>query len=44
MLLADLGILLLLGRIAALVFGGDVQRDTVGRDKSTLALPHLCIV
>ena len=36
MLLADLGILLFLGRIAALVFGGDVQRDTVGRAKSTL--------
>jgi hypothetical protein len=36
MLLADLGILLLLGRIAALVFGANVQRDTVGHYKSTL--------
>jgi len=36
MLLADLGILLLLGRIGALVFGSEVHRDTVRRYKSTL--------
>lgn len=40
MLLADLGILLLLGRIAALVFDSDVQGDTLGRAKSTL----LCLI
>jgi hypothetical protein len=40
MLLADLGILLLLGRIAVLVSGNEVQGDTVRRSKSTL----LCLV
>jgi len=40
MLLADLGILLLLARIAALVFDSGVQRDTVRRNKFTL----LCLI
>ena len=40
MLLADLGILLLLSRIAERVFGSEVQSDTVRRYKATL----LCLI